>query len=213
MCWVPKYRRLDCGEDEEELLTVSGPLVRRADRRAYCLAVVQRLYSRGGVVEARGVELRVLAEQDTWGYQDLAALPGGEGRGGELFRRCLASVAPDVLSGAGLGGEGEDQLGISVVPAEEEVGSGRAVTLTPAPPDDIPEETFWGVSIDYPHVDGEDDPDMVRRILVLERKVMAKQARKPEPLVPAGPVRHDIHPSPTERHLPSRPRQDKTELN
>ncbi|KAK7740672.1 hypothetical protein SLS53_005140 [Cytospora paraplurivora] len=190
VCWIPKYRKLDCGEDEEELLTTSGPLVKKYDKRTYCLAVVQRLYSRNGVVEAKRVELRELVEQDTWKYQNLTALPDGEIRIGELFRRCLASVAPDVLSDVGLGEEDSDQP--SIVPLEGGWGSGRTITSTPAPSDNISEKAPLDASIGYSHVDGEDDPDMVRRILDLERKVMAKQARKPKPLVPAGPPPHGI---------------------
>ena len=43
VCWIPKFRKIDCGEDEEELLTISGPTVRKHDRKIYLLAIVQRL--------------------------------------------------------------------------------------------------------------------------------------------------------------------------
>ncbi|ROW13873.1 hypothetical protein VPNG_03518 [Cytospora leucostoma] len=185
VCWIPKYRKLDCGEDEEDLLTISGPLVKKYDTRTYCLAVVQRLYSRNGVVEAKRVELRELVEQDTWKYQNLTALPDGEEKIGDLFHRCLASVVPDVFSVVGLREEDSEQL--SIVPLNGGMGADRAITLTPELSDYISGRSSLGVNIDYSGVDGEDDPDMVRRILELERKVVAKQARKPKPLIPAGP--------------------------
>lgn len=184
VCWVPKYRKLDCGEDDlQELLTISGPTVKRP-KRGYVLAVVQRLRHRDGTFEVEGLEFREIVEQDLWKYQNLTALPDGPKRIEELFRRTLASVRPDAFSYLDTDQENATQPSSG---GSGTAGSSRAVSLTPSV-SDITEQASLSIDIDYSLMDEEEDPAMKQRRLALERKVMAKKARKPTPLLP-GPVR------------------------
>ncbi|ROW10125.1 hypothetical protein VMCG_02090 [Cytospora schulzeri] len=183
VCWIPKYRKLDCGEDYQELLTISGPTVKRP-KKGYVLAVVQRLRSRGGNFEVEGVELREIVEQDLWKYQNLTTLPDGEKRIEELFRRSLASVRP--ATSFDLDTDDETATQPSVAGPGTATGSSRAVSLTPSQ-SDITEEASLSISIDYSLPEDEDDPIVEQRCLELERKVMAKLARKPEPIIRGPP--------------------------
>lgn len=92
VCWVPKYRKLERG-DGEELLTISGPPVRRPDRKAYILAVVQRLYNQScdGNTDAH-LEVREMVEQDMFRYDNLQK-QGSLRIVEELFQRRMASMA------------------------------------------------------------------------------------------------------------------------
>jgi len=92
-CWIPKFRKIDCGVHEEELLTISGPPVKKKDRKLYLLAIVQRFRLVNGTTTVE-VELREIVEQGSFKYQNLTALPDGKWRISELFHRSLASVAP-----------------------------------------------------------------------------------------------------------------------
>ncbi|KAH8758876.1 hypothetical protein F5883DRAFT_565150 [Diaporthe sp. PMI_573] len=94
VCWIPKFRKIDCGVHEEELLTISGPPVKKKDRKLYLLAVVQRLRVVNGITIVESVELREIVEQGSFKYQNLTLLPDGKWRISELFHRSLASVAP-----------------------------------------------------------------------------------------------------------------------
>lgn len=184
VCWVPKYRKLDCGEDDlQELLTISGPTVKRP-KRGYVLAVVQRLRHRDGTFEVEGLEFREIVEQDLWKYQNLTALPDGSKRIEELFRRTLASVRPDAFSY--LDSDQENATQPSSGGSGTAAGSSRAVSLTPSA-SDITEGTSLSIDIDYSLMDEEEDPAIKQRRLALERKVMAKKARKPTPLLPGPP--------------------------
>lgn len=184
VCWVPKYRKLDCGGDGlQELLTISGPTVKRP-KKGYVLAVVQRLRSSDGVVDVEGVEFREIVEQDLWKYQNLTALPDGEKRIKELFRQSLASMRPDTFTY--LDTDEDTATQASVEGPGTVAGSSRAASLTPSSPD-IEGEASLNINIDYSAMEEEDDPVVEQRRLALECRVMAKKGKKPEPLLP-GPV-------------------------
>ncbi|KUI61918.1 hypothetical protein VP1G_09076 [Cytospora mali] len=187
VCWIPKYRKIDCSEDDDELLTISGPLVKKYDARTYFLAVVQRLRVRDGILEAERAEVAEMIEQDTWKYQNLTALADGERRIKELFRRCLACVAP--VTFLDVDTDEDDATQPSTEGLETDTGTepDRAISLSSSPPDDILEDLSLSIIIDVSPVEGEDDPVMIQRHLDLERKVLTKLARPPEPIFPDGP--------------------------
>lgn len=92
VCWVPKYRKLDRGNGEE-LLTISGPPVRRPDKKTYILAVVQRLHNQScdGATDAH-LEVREMVEQDMFRYDNLQK-QGGIKIIMELCQRRMADMA------------------------------------------------------------------------------------------------------------------------
>lgn len=184
VCWIPKYHTLDRGEDDEELVTISGPTV-KSNKRGYVLGVVQRLCTRDRIVKVKSVDLRDIVEQDLWKYQNLTALADGRGRIEKLFRRSLESVRPATFFDDDTDEESEGQSVIEGLGSETD--SSRAVSLAPSSTN-ISEGASLGISIDYSLNEGEDDPHVNRRHLELERKVMADLAKEPKPVV-YGPVR------------------------
>lgn len=193
VCWIPKFRKIDCDEDEEELLTISGPPVRKHDRKIYLLAIVQRLRLSGGTTAVEGVELREIVEQDSFKYQNLTALPDGKRRTSELFHRSLAAVAPTFFETA--------LQRLTASPSSTglpQIGSGPAQPIslaTPPPEEELSEDASPNFSISLPLTEGEDDPDVRRKMQELQRVVEAKKARKCKPLIPAGPVGQPALPS------------------
>lgn len=193
VCWIPKFRKIDCGDDEEELMTISGPPVRKHDRKIYLLAIVQRLRLSNDTNTVEKVELREIVEQDSFKYQNLTALPDGKRRTSELFHRSLAAVAPTFF-------ETEPQRFIGT-PSNTDIlqfggGLNQAVSLVTPPPEEEPsEDVSPNFSTNLPLTEGEDDPDVRHKMQELQRVVEAKKARKCKPLIPAGPVGHSTLPS------------------
>lgn len=186
VCWIPKFRKIDCGEDEEELLTISGPPVRKQDRKMYLLAIVQRLKLSNNTTAVERVELREIIEQDSFKYQNLTALPDGKRKISELFHRSLAAVAPSFFEM----GPQASITHLSNTPMPQ-VGraSDQAISLvTPPPEDDLTQEAPPDFSISLPNIEAEVDPDVRRKMEELQRVVEAKKARKCKPLIPAVPV-------------------------
>lgn len=183
VCWIPKYRTLDCGEGNKELLTISGPTV-RSSHRGYMLAVVQKLRSRGQVTEVESVILRVIVEQDLWKYQNLTALPDGERRIKNLFRQSLGSIRPATFSDDDTDGKSETPS--SIEETATETGSSRNVSLTPLSTNS--EGASLGININFSLDEGADDQHVDRRRLELKRKVMAGLAKAPASII-NGPVR------------------------
>lgn len=194
VCWIPKFRKIDCGEDEEELLTISGPPVRKQDRKIYLLAIVQRLRLGNDTTAVERVELREIIEQDSFKYQNLTALPDGKRRISELFHRSLAAVAPAFFE-VGLQASITHQ---SDTPMPH-VGraSDQAISLvTPPPEEDLTQEASPDFSVSVPHIEDEFDPSVRRKMEELQRVVEAKKARKCKPLIPAVPVGQPTAPGP-----------------
>lgn len=193
VCWVPKFRKIDCGEDEEELLTISGPPVRKHDRKIYLLAIVQCLRRTQDTTTVERVELREIVEQDSFKYQNLTALPDGKRRTSELFHRSLAAVAPTFFE---TGFQGPTGAPLSTgMPA---AGSGPEQTTslaTPPPEEELLEDASPNFSNSLPLTEGEDDPGVRMKMQELQRVVEAKKARKCKPLIPAGPVGQSAPPS------------------
>lgn len=190
VCWVPKFRKIDCGEDEEELLTISGPPVRKQDRKMYLLAIVQRLRLSDEMTTVERVEMREIVEQDSFKYQNLTGLPDGEQRISELFHRSLASVAPTFFD-VGL------QAPVTSLPNRfiPQVGrvSDQAISLvTPPPEEELGGDASPDFSISLPQIEDEPDPEVRRKMEELQRVVEAKKARKCKPLIPAAPPPADI---------------------
>lgn len=186
VCWIPKFRKIDCGQDEEELLTISGPPVRKQDRKIYLLAIVQLLRLSKDTTTVERVELREIVEQDSFKYQNLTALPDGKRRISQLFHRSLAFVAPTFF---GM----RPQTPTTTPPNTGILQVGRAsdqiISLaTPPPEEDHTEGASPDFSISLPLAEGEDDPDVRRKMQELQRVVEAKKARKCKPLIPAVPV-------------------------
>lgn len=194
VCWIPKFRKIDCGEGEEELLTISGPPVRKHDRKIYLLAIVQRLRLSNDITTVEGIELREIVEQDSFKYQNLTALPDGKRRTSVLFHRSLAAVAPaffetgppmhiatPLSTGMPQVGGGSDQAPISLV--------------TPPPEEELSEHATPDLGINLPLTEGEDDPGVRKKMQELQRVVEAKKARKCKPLIPASPVGQSVIPS------------------
>lgn len=186
VCWIPKFRKIDCGEDEEELLTISGPPVRKNDRKIYLLAIVQRLCLRNGTTSVQRVEMSEIVEQDCFKYQNLTALPDGKCRISDLFHRSLAAVAPDLFETAlqappaNLWSQGMPHAGSSF---------DQSISLvTPPPEEELSEDVSADFSLSLPLSDGEDNPEVKLKMQELQRLVEAKKARKCKPLIPAGPV-------------------------
>lgn len=182
VCWIPKFRKIDCGEGDEELLTISGPPVRKHDRKIYLLAIVQRLRLGNDKTTVESVKLREIVEQDSFKYQNLTALPDGKRRASELFHRSLAAVAPSFLE--------TGRQGPSTNPSNTDmpqIGNGPSLA-TPPPEEELFEDASPDFSISQPLTEGEDDPDVRKKMQELQRVVEAKKARKCKPLIPAGPV-------------------------
>lgn len=189
VCWIPKFRKIDCGEDEEELLTISGPPVRKQDRKIYLLAIVQRLRLSDNTTTVERVELREIVEQDSFKYQNLTALPDGKRRTSELFHRSLAAVAPTFFE-PGL--QGPTTTPSSTGMPQVGNGPGQIISLaTPPPEEETSENASPNFNISLPLTEGEDDPDVRRKMQELQRVVEAKKARKCKPLIPAGPTPAD----------------------
>lgn len=186
VCWIPKFRKIDCGEGEEELLTISGPPVRKHDRKIYLLAIVQRLRLSGDNTTVESVKLREIVEQDSFKYQNLTALPDGKRRTSEVFHRSLAAVAPSFFD------TGRQRPNTTPPNTEmPQIGSGlhQAISLaTPPPEEEPPEDASPDFSISQPLTEGEDDPGVRKKMQELQRVVEAKKARKCKPLIPSGPV-------------------------
>ncbi|KAI3392767.1 hypothetical protein diail_5203 [Diaporthe ilicicola] len=186
VCWIPKFRKIDSGEDEEELLTISGPPVRKHDRKIYLLAIAQRLRLRNGTTSVERVEVREIVEQDSFKYNNLTALPDGKQKTAELFHRSLAAVAPTFFETA-LQEPTATPWGMGM----PHTGSapGHAISLATPPPE---EELLGDVSLNFgiglPLTEDEDNPDVKRKMQELQRVVKAKKAQKRKPLIPAGPV-------------------------
>ncbi|KUI73218.1 hypothetical protein VM1G_08820 [Cytospora mali] len=187
VCWIPKYRKIDCSEGDDELLTISGTLVKKYDMKTYSLVVVQRLHVRNGILEAERAEVTEMIEQDTWKYQNLTALPDGERRIEELFHRCLACVAPVTVLDVDTDEDDATQSSNEGLETDTDTEPDQTISLSASPPEDISEDASLSIIIDVPPVEGEDDPVMVQRHLDLERKVLTKLARPPEPILPDGP--------------------------
>lgn len=186
VCWIPKFRKIDCGEGEEELLTISGPPVRKHDRKIYLLAIVQRLRLSNDNTTVESVKLREIVEQDSFKYQNLTALPDGKRRTSELFHRSLAAVAPSFFE------TGRQRPSTNPSSTEmPQIGSGpdQVISLaTPPPEEELFEDASPDFSISQPLTEGEDDPDVRKKMQELQRVVEAKKARKCKPLIPAVPV-------------------------
>lgn len=186
VCWIPKFRKIECGQDEEELLTISGPPVRKQDRKIYLLAIVQLLRLSNNNTTIERVELREIVEQDSFKYQNLTALPDGKRRISHLFHSSLAVVAPTFF-------EIKPRITTMTTSNSGMLQVGRAsdqiISLATPPPE---EEHTEGASPDFnislPLTEGEDDPDVRRKMQELQRVVEAKKARKCKPLLPAVPV-------------------------
>lgn len=192
VCWIPKFRKIDCGEDEEELMTISGPPVRKHDRKIYLLAIVQRLRLGDDATTVERVELREIVEQDSFKYQNLTALPDGKRRTSELFHRSLAAVAPTFFE-TGLPGP----IATPSNTAMPQAGNGPDQTVslaTPPPEEELLDDASPNFSVSLPLTEGEDDPDVRRKMQELQCMVEAKKARKCKPLIPAGPVGHSALP-------------------
>lgn len=201
VCWVPMFRKLDCDEGDEELLTISGALVKKPDTKMYFLVVVQRLHVRNNTVKVERAVMRENVEQDIWKYQNLTNSPDGERKIGELFQRTLASLCPDTLSGVDTDEESTSQS------SSEGPHTGstpeRATNWSPSSTADISEEATLRLNVDFrvdlSVVDGEDDPHTRELTLALERKVMGKWATKPGPLIPEVRADHLSRPPPPKR--------------
>ncbi|KAJ0123149.1 hypothetical protein J7T55_011613 [Diaporthe amygdali] len=190
VCWIPKFRKIDCGEDEEELLTISGPPVRKHDRKIYLLAIVQRLRVRNGITRIDKVEVREIVEQASFKYQNLTALPDGKRRTNDLFHRSLAAIAPAFFE-AGLQGLIANPWSTGMPHTGR--GPGQAISLaTPPPEEEFSDDGSPNFSTSLPLTEGEEDPDVKRKMQELQRVVEAKKARKCKPLLPAGPPPADI---------------------
>lgn len=194
VCWIPKFRKIDCGVGEEELLTISGPPVRKHDRKIYLLAIVQRLRLSNDVTTVEGIELREIVEQDSFKYQNLTALPDGKRRTSELFHRSLAAVAPAFFE---TGSPRPLPTPLSTWMPQVWSGSNQAPIslVTPPPEEELSEHASPDLSINLPLTEGEDDPDVRKKMQELQRVVEAKKARKCKPLIPAGPVGQSAIPS------------------
>lgn len=185
VCWIPKFRKIDCGEDEEELMTISGPPVKKQDRKMYLLAIVQRLKLSNDTTFVERVELREIVEQDSFKYQNLTVLPDGHQRISGLFHRSLAALAPAFF-------EMELQapstsLSNAVMPRVGRA-SDQAISLVTPPPEDEPTQNASpDFSIGLLHIEDGLDPEVRRKIAELQRAVEAKKARKCRPLIPAAP--------------------------
>lgn len=106
VCWIPKYRKRDCG-DREQFLTISGPPVRRPNKKWYILAIVQHLHKSNDAAGADAeihVEARELVEQETFRYDNLTQKPEGKRIIEELVRRSLAiKVRKSTFRESGIG--------------------------------------------------------------------------------------------------------------
>ncbi|KAG8167021.1 hypothetical protein KVR01_002710 [Diaporthe batatas] len=190
VCWVPKFRKIERGEDEEELLTISGPPVRKQDRKLYLLAIVQRLRLSNDSTAVERVELREIIEQDSFKYQNLTALPDGKRTISELFHRSLAAVAPAFFQ---MGPQSSTtHLSNTPMPQVGRAPDQSMSLVTPPPEEHLTQEGSPDFSISLPHIEDEVDPDVKRKIEELQRVVEAKKARKCKPLLPAAPPPADM---------------------
>lgn len=89
ICWMPKYRKIDRVDGEEELLTISGsPKRNLSDRKLYVLAIKQRLLLNGPTPSSAKLlqlEIQELVEQELFFYQNLSISPDGKKMAERLF--------------------------------------------------------------------------------------------------------------------------------
>ncbi|PSR85726.1 hypothetical protein BD289DRAFT_453128 [Coniella lustricola] len=94
VCWMPKYRKIDRADGEEELLTISGSPKRNLnDRKLYVLAIKQRLLHNGpnpSSARLLHLEIQELVEQELFFYQNLSISPDGKKTAERLFRWAMA---------------------------------------------------------------------------------------------------------------------------
>jgi hypothetical protein len=182
VCWIPTSRMLDHGVNEEVLVTISGSVVRRRDRKEYRLAIVQRLRLKNGTMSVEGVGLRELVEKEVcFKYKNLTALPDGERQISEFFRQSLASVAPALL---GLDSQRPTpNLGDAVVPSQNILSS-----ATPSPE----EESDGGSGGSTPRASlsplltgGPMGGGLMRNIEEAQRSAEAREAEEGVPRIPA----------------------------
>lgn len=167
VCWVPKYRKLDRGEGEEELLTVSGPPVRSTSNKlTYLLAIVQRLrgdnYTASTSDDGPRLEVKEIVEQEQFKYQNLNKLPDGTKRIKEHFERLLHDHASNQVPTTN-----------PIRPRLREAIS-RTVSGLVTPPSEY---------IDC-YDDEAEDSEFERDAEMLTRAGMANLTRAPNPVVP-----------------------------
>lgn len=167
ICWVPKYRRLEHDDGEEELLTISGrPARHAATKKTYVLAIVQRLRVVDDVDPAGDgpcLEAKEMVEQELFRYQNLNNLPEGTKRIQELFGRMLRAAALTQAT----------QLDTSKsIALERMVGNASALTTPPSVDDD-----------DSPYEE-EDDAEFEREAQELINEGMANLTRPARLVVP-----------------------------
>lgn len=167
VCWVPKFRKLDHGVGEEELLTISGRPVRHTlSKKTYFLAIVQRLRTGDDLGTNRdgpGLEIKEFVEQEIFKYQNLCKLADGAKKIKELFDRALSKRTSSPVNPVG-----QSRL----LPRGQTAGPLASVLATPPSEDD-----------DY--LIGEDeDSEFEREAKQLISEGMAKLIRPPMPVVP-----------------------------
>lgn len=172
--WIPKYRKLDHG-DEDELLTLCGAPFRQ--KSIHVRAIVQRLpTSSYGFIGAchSPLEVRDFVEKDLFEYENLNKLPDGKRRVEEIFDRILASLeSPPSFSGSFTCSDGSSTQFSSPAPSARLLASqslaNKAAFLATPPLDDDDSQA------------GEDDPEFEQDVAKLWSKGMTliKRRRKP----------------------------------
>lgn len=175
VCWIPKYRKLDRG-DGEELLTISGPPVRRPNKKSYVLAVVQRLDNQAANTgtDVR-VEIRELVEQELFQYDNLSQKQGGTKDIVRLVQRRMLDMASSPTASATLAFR-EHTSDIL-----EPITRQRAVVTLAAPP--LEQGDLVG------HEDS--DPEVARAEQVIMAKAMALIS--PRRAIPVCLVAANVH--------------------
>lgn len=166
VCWVPKYRKLEHRDGEEELLTISGPPSRHAlTRKTYVLAIVQRMRvvnDTDPTSDALCLEVMELVEQELFKYQNLSSLPEGTRRIQELFGRLLSGITYNHAN-----------LLDNPNPVSREPMAGTASLLATPPSEDV----------DSP-VEEDEDPEFERDAQELISEGMANLSRPSRLVVP-----------------------------
>lgn len=177
--WIPKYRKRDHGDNEDELLTVCGAPFRKRSIRLR--AIVQRLARSSGTLQ-RALEIRDFVEKDLFEYDNLNKLSDGKTSIEDIFDRILASMEsppmmPPFFSSSFTGSDGSLTQFSSPAPPSSTLFAvpslvNKASALATPPLDD-----------DDSSQAGQDDPEFERDATKLWNKGMTLIRRRRKPIV------------------------------
>lgn len=167
VCWVPKYRKLDHHDGEEEVLTVSGaPKRHPTDKKLYVQAILQRLQTSGQPMplgHGSRLELREFVQQELWNYKNLCTSADGRSTAQKLYRQAFEDMKQPPPSAFSL----------------------LQQPFEPGPPGQMPRfvRVAWGSAWPTPPTDEDDDPDFEQDAQELWDRGMANLYKRPPPVV------------------------------